>query len=738
MPQQAKQNSFSSGEIAEEYFGHDDYRINQTGLALCRNMVVRHGGGLTRRPPTERIAKAYDISIFIEMVVRSDDEFMIEMGHQVARFYRNGAPLLNGAVIYEIAHPYLGSELEALRWQRSGDVLYITHPTRGMWQLTRIGNVNWLSALLILNEMAFLDENINETKLIQSTNITGNVTLTATGFTFTAAQVGTQIKFRDGNQQVIKGWETNETNINAISGGLRTYNGNVYQNIGAVPGVGGPNPPIHESGVRWTGGDVKWKFIRASYGIATITSVAVGGATAQATVNVQLPEEFCALYNANYGGTAQSFRFSEQAFSSALGWPDNIELHQQRIFLFKGPKFYYSVVADYLNFATGSTPRFGGSELLGATNGSAESVQWAISGKVLLIGVGGLEYSVSGAQTSGGISAQNLKIEVATSDGSSAAQALRAGNAILHVNGDGTRLYEVIFNFQIDAFDSQDRALPSLHLMQYGLKKIVFQRDPLGIVWAIDYAGQLLALTYNPKQEIFAWQLHPMPNAFVEDIAIGRNVALKADDLWLRVRRTVAGRTEIGIERLLDFFSRKKNLNMTEMPYLDNQSVAVGVNFKVISGLTHYAGSRVRVVSNLGDEGFFDVDATGQLTLINDGINRAVIGQQILSRVKFLPLNMDLSDGASEGRARVIKEVVVRCVGGPDAYAGSFDGDHDLAEAIFTKSVTADDGFAIMKPEDAILQTGDWDAEGMLDLWTDGPYPFDIVRVDRVVDFGGK
>jgi hypothetical protein len=734
MRAQGKQRSFAAGEIAEEFWGHDDYRVFQTGLAKCQNFIVRPGGGLTRRPPTEFVTLAYDTSILIPMTIRSNDAFLIELGSGTARFFRNGGQLLNGTQVYEIAHPYLTTHFKRLRWQRSGDVLFMTHPTRGMHKLTRRGNVDWLSESFVFKNRPFLDENIDEEKTIRVNDVTGNVTLTAAGFAFTADMVGEQLRLRDGDQRVITAWVSGETGLAANA--LRSYNGRVYQVVSGTDA--GPNPPVHDNGTRKSGaGKVVWKFIREDFGIVQITAV-TNSTTATGSVKVRLPEEFCSDFDTDYGGAglAKSWRWSMQAFSAGNGWPDNIWIHQGRLYLSQGPRFWFSESADFTSFKLGSTPQRAGNELLGSSSGSAEDVMWGMSGKTLLIGTPGEEYSVQAASASEAISPANLRIADATSDGSSAVQPVKANGAVLHVSADGTSLWEILYNFQINDFDSDNRAEPSFHLPAFGIRKLAWQRDPARVLWMITAGGRLCGHTYNRKQEVFAWHGHPVDGMVIEDICVVQNADNGNDDVWLRVRRTYCGKEQVMIERMLKGFMRSRDTDPTLQPYLDCQRVYVGQNIRRATGLDHLIGGTVQAVSNMGYEGEFEVCQDGCIEFDHDGICRLVVGVPYLSRAQSLPGYTALQDGSSEGRMRTVKALQLRALGVAMVYCGDYAGDHDLAEDLFPGSPDVEGKIVLRTPDETTLITTDWDGRGQVDVWTAGPFPLDITGWDAVTEFG--
>lgn len=736
---QHKKRSFAAGEVSDEFRDHDEYRVHQTGLAACEGFVVRPGGGLTRRPPTEFVTLAKPDSRLVAMDIKSNDSYLIEFWNTKSRFFRDGGLLLSSGVPYEVTHPYLAADLPLLRSQRSANALYLTHPVRGMWRLFRNGDVDWQSTAFSFKVRPFADENTDTSKKIQATARSGAVTLTATGFTFTSDMEGEQLKLREGDQRIIPGWRADAT-YNA--GEFVSYNGIVYEQIAAGSNDSGASPPVHVEGVMpsaRTGSKCLWRFVRRDFGIVQIDTVAPGGATATGTVIIALPEEFVDNFNTEYDGLAASHRWSEQAFSNRKGWPRYINIHQSRLRLYTAERYYYSVLASYDDFTVGAAPNLGGSELLGATSDRAADIQWALSGKVNVIGCTGEEFAEGAASsTSGGISAADLRLSPATSDGSSEVEAIKAKSAILHVGPDGRRLFEMSYNFQIDDFDSKERSLPSAHLLDGGVRRMGYQRDPLNVIWLADKSGLLLGLTYNPEQEVLAWHRHPMADCAVTDLAVVSEAETGAQDVWLRMRRSIDGRTVDSIERLLPYFNRSRDTDPLQQVFLDCQATAVGDGMTVVTGVPHLAGATVRVVSDKGDLGTRVVDADGAFDLGDDGYDRVIFGLSYRSRIRLLPLSPDMETGGTAGRARQVKQVKLRGIGVANCFIGNLDEHADLAEAVFAPQAAVDGLVLLQTPPAGLALNNGWDDEGVLDVWTDGPFAFDITGLDRVMVMGGQ
>lgn len=83
------------------------------------------------------------------------------------------------------------------------------------------------------------------------------------------------------------------------------------------------------------------------------------------------------------------------------------------------------------------------------------------------------------------------------------------GNNFLFVQALGSIIRDVGFKMQQDGFNTNDLTVFATHLFKN--KTIVdwaYQQVPNSIIWAVQSDGSLIALTYVPEHQIFAWHRH--------------------------------------------------------------------------------------------------------------------------------------------------------------------------------------------------------------------------------------
>jgi hypothetical protein len=110
--------------------------------------VYPHGGAL-RRGGSYHVAEvkdSADTGRLIPFEFNVTQAYVLEFGDQYIRFYKDNGQILSGGSAYEVASPYLDSELFELHFAQSADVMYICHSNHAPRKLSRTGHTSWTLA----------------------------------------------------------------------------------------------------------------------------------------------------------------------------------------------------------------------------------------------------------------------------------------------------------------------------------------------------------------------------------------------------------------------------------------------------------------------------------------------------------------------------------------------------------------------------------------------------------------
>ena len=178
-------------------------------------------------------------------------------------------------------------------------------------------------------------------------------------------------------------------------------------------------------------------------------------------------------------------------------------------------------------------------------------------------------------------------------------------------------LRSIAYDYTRDAYIGPELSVLAESLTVYGMKKIVYQREPNATIWVLLENGELLALTYDKEQAITAWTRIKIAgeNTKIIDMCSLPSVSYMQDMFFMVVERTINGVTK----RYYEMLSREllDNVELRDVSYLDCSSRhtrADGAEFNVIRGLDRLEGETVRVIDEGSLVGDFTV-SSGQIEL---------------------------------------------------------------------------------------------------------------------------
>jgi hypothetical protein len=215
---------------------------------------------------------------------------------------------------------------------------------------------------------------------------------------------------------------------------------------------------------------------------------------------------------------------------------------------------------------SGSYHDFGVSEPLVDSDGCSftlvsnqvNAIRWMVPAKRLLLGTSGAEWELGGAGSEA-VTPFNVNAQRHTTHGSKELEPVAVGNIVLYVQRNGRRLREFAYSYESDGYVSGDMTLLAEHLTHVSqLAALAFQQDPDSVVWALTGDGKLLGLSYMRDQKVYAWHRHPVDGA-VESLTVIPGQG--QDELWLAVRRTVAGRAQRHVERMDPIFAGRSSVD---------------------------------------------------------------------------------------------------------------------------------------------------------------------------------
>ena len=162
-------SSFNAGELSPKMDARSDVEKYNQGCRSLENFINLPQGGVQRRSGFKYIAKAKNPTNVIRLLpfnFSNDSSVVIEAGEKYMRFYMDGEPVLDGGSPYEIATPWVVTDLDELRFRQSADVMYFAHPRYFPYKLSRYSTLDWRLELIDFTYQAFKDENVDDENVL--------------------------------------------------------------------------------------------------------------------------------------------------------------------------------------------------------------------------------------------------------------------------------------------------------------------------------------------------------------------------------------------------------------------------------------------------------------------------------------------------------------------------------------------------------------------------------------------
>lgn len=267
-------------------------------------------------------------------------------------------------------------------------------------------------------------------------------------------------------------------------------------------------------------------------------------------------------------------------WSATTGYPSSVAFHEDRLF-YGGTRTYQqrvdgSMTGDYENFtpseaSTGSTEATNLAVAYTLNSNDVNKIHWMRSHeKGLVAGTPGGEWVVRPASTGESLNNKNVNAKQVTNYGSARISPLLVGSSVVFVQGSKRRLRALTHQIETtDKFVAPDFTLGFEHLLKKGVVKLIRQREPFEIIWAILEDGRIIGCSHSEdltslnvagSQHILGGLGYlGVSNAKVKDGACIPVADGSREEVWLCVEREVNGVIVRQIEYFNKFFDEEDN-----------------------------------------------------------------------------------------------------------------------------------------------------------------------------------
>ena len=419
--------------------------------------------------------------------------------------------------------------------------------------------------------------------------------------------------------------------------------------------------------------------------------------------------------------------WSLPAFFSG-NYPRTVALHEQRIFWSGTSRepvtLWGSEIDNFDNFKIGVNASDSVKITLAASEGNR--INWLYSQQnSLLVGTSGDEWTVSAADVASTLSATNLEAKRQSAYGGKYLRAVIVNDVLLFVQRNGRKLRELVYELNKDGWVAPDLTLLAEHITSGEIMELAYQQQPDAVLWCVRGDGTLIAMTYERDQKVVGWHRHVIAdNADVESVATIYGNQTE-DEVWMVVKRTVAGQDYRTIERFPLLW--RKHLDeetAASWRYLDGWSAfPSGAANRTISGLDRFNGKTVTVVQE-GQAPINRTVASGAITV--PAAAAGYLGMPYTSTLTPMKLDMDLEDGSSQGRKKRIHKIIARLYKSRGGEISTNNGQwYALADTLSTG-------------DQKMILAGAFGFDADVTLRQTAPYPMAVIALQPVWDTFGN
>ncbi|QJB56175.1 hypothetical protein [Pseudodesulfovibrio sp. zrk46] len=683
--------NFTAGEMSPRLEGRVDLSKYYNGCRKLVNFHVHPHGGITRRSGFRFVTEAMESAkpgLLIPFEFNGNQTYVLELSEDAAgqgrmRVFADHGVVLKSGTAQEYVRdiPYKADQFDRLRFAQTAEVLVIAHPEHPVRKLTRVNHDEWT-----LEELTFIGQpeqwgegNYPSAVGFYEQRLVLAGTPREPG-TLWLSRTGEMTDFRLKTREVpLDGWRDREI---VAAGGHTVRAGKNGDTMVLRDGDGFENL----DGLKGQHPDGSTRYYRYKGAKNHVASGADLTLTFQDTVG-------------------------DNGIEAIWGADDNLQDEFWECF----------EVGDRTDAQAGDTPLADDAIEATLSGRQANAIEFVVPREKLWIGTAGGEWAVEAASNEG-VSPENIKASHEGTCGASSARPEAVGFATLYIQRAGKKIREMAYRLESNAYVSRDLSILADHLTEPGLRQMTYVQEPQSTVYCVREDGALLALTYDPVQEVAAWS-RLETDGVVEAVASIYSDVCKHDELWAIIRRTVNG-----VEcRYVEYLEGAFNGKVEDAFFVDSGLSYDGEPATSIQGLNHLAGRKVAVLADGAVQPDQVVASDGSITLARPA-SKVHAGLPYQSVVQPMRLESGSQRGTSQTKRQRITRVGVRFY---NTLGGRIGPDEAHLEAVHFRSPSNPMGKAVdvFSGDKTVLFPKGWTRESVLTVVQDQPLPMSILLI---------
>lgn len=576
---------------------------------------------------------------------------------------------------YQIPTPYAESDLAAIKYAQSGDILTLTHPNYAPRELRRNGATDWT---LVTSSFG---STLSAPTISSVTPTTASSPSDTQSYSYVATTVSD-----DQLDESVASSAASATNQLFDTGALNTVNfgtsgrRNVYKLSGGLYG-----------------------YIGQTDGTTLIDDNIAADVSRTPPLN-QTP------FSSDYPRTVAYFE-QRKVFAGTTNLPQNFWLTKtgtESNLDYSIPVRDDDAISIKLAALESSTIRHAVplDDLILLT----DSAEWRVSP----VNSEALTPTTTSVRATGYIGANNV-------------QPVVVSRTVVYAAARGGHIRGLGYDFEANSYVSVNLSLRSQQLFDYKqITDLSYGKSPTPIVWAVSSDGNMLGLSFVPEQQVYAWHTHSTENGTFESCA----VIDEGDDsiCYVIVNRTIDGATK----RYVEAMGSRYYQSLSDFVGLDSSISYSGASTASFSNLDHLEGETVYALVDGAVQGPFVV-SSGAITTDEPG-EVVHVGIRRTADMKTLPIVAEM-EAYLQATVKTIKKVTLRVFRSGRFFAG--EDVNNLYEAKVRTTESYGDAPSLQSREVEVHVGGTWNDHGQVVVRTQDPTPLTVSAITLHAEMGG-
>jgi hypothetical protein len=654
---------------------------------------------------------------------------------------------VEGSGVMTLPAPWLEADLDDIRFDQSGDILYVACEGYQQRKIERRSTRSWSIVKYEPDDGPWRVLNVSPTTITPSA-LNGNVTLTASAPIFKSTNVGGLYRVASVGQHVTASvtGENQFTNAILVEGAgdarifsvVRTGTWDATLTLQrSMTSSTGPwqdittyttNATVNyddglDNQIAWyrfgcktgdyTSGTAAIELnytVGSIYGIARITVF-----SSTTSVSAEVIEDF--------GGTDASSDWWEGEWSDRRGWPTSVALAEGRL-IWAGKNGIWGSISDA--FDSFDDNQTGDSGPIARTIGSGpvDTINWVLALQRVILGAEGTEYVCKSSSLDEPLTPTNFTLKAASTQGSANVEAVIVDKLGVYVQRGGTRVMQIATEQSDGEYGSADLTILCPEVTDARVKRMAVQRQPDTRIHCVLDDGTVALAIFDRAENVLCWSTITT-DGVIEDVSIlPGDDGVPEDKVYYTVKRTINGSTKRYLEKwALESECQGGTLSRNADCFIEISQASSAT----ITGLSHLEAESVVVWANGKYLGSYTV-ASGSIT-VSEAVTTAIVGLTYTAQWKSTKLAYAAGLGTALLQNKrisqlglILKNTHYQAI----QYGRSFT-DMEYMPATENGTSVAADTVHSDYDETSFAFPGGWDTDSRLCLQTVAPRPATII-----------